>query len=162
MEAEEVTCPEGNKSIYWSLRVKGGKHQIKVRFSSMDCRVCPSKDLCIRSKAENKHRNPVRELTLVSRENHEALKLAREREKTPQYAQEYSYREGVEGTVSRAVRTCGLRRTRYRGLQKVHLGHIVIAAAMNFVRVGEWFSGTPRAPARLSPFVGLMGREVAA
>lgn len=84
------------------------------------------------------------------------------REETESYAQEYARRDGIEGTISWAVRSCGLRRSRYRGLNKTHLQHSLTAAALNFVRVGEWLSGVPRAPARTSPLAALAEGPAAA
>ena len=69
---------------------------------------------------------------------------------------EYARRAGIEGTLSRGVRTCGLRRTRYIGEAKVHLGHLLAAASVNFLRVSEWLLDMPRAKTRQSPFVRLM------
>jgi transposase len=101
--------------------------------------------------------NPYRELTVASRERYEALKIAREREKTEGYAEEYRRGDGIEGTISLAVRRCGLRRTRYRGLEKVRLVHALAAAGLNFARVGAWYSGSRPSPARESPFSALLG-----
>ena len=77
------------------------------------------------------------------------------REETKSYAEEYRRRDGIEGTISWAVRSCGLRRSRYRGLNKTHPQHSLTAAALNLVRVGARFSGAPPSPARVSPFVGV-------
>jgi transposase len=54
------------------------------------------------------------------------------------------------------VRRCRLRRTRYVGQARVHLGHLLTATGLNAVRLGEWLAGTPRAKARPSPFATLM------
>ena len=67
----------------------------------------------------------------------------------------------MEGTVSRAVRTCGVRRSRYVGLEKTRLHHLLSAAAMNFLRVGEWLMGTPKATTRRSPFAKLTAAPAA-
>jgi hypothetical protein len=49
-----------------------------------------------------------------------------------------SRRQGeIEGTIARAVKTCGARRARYVGLGKVHLQHLLGAAALNLLRVAE-------------------------
>jgi transposase len=53
------------------------------------------------------------------------------------------------------IRRCGLRQARYRGLARTHLQHLATAAALNVVRLGEWFVGTPRAKTRCSPFAAL-------
>jgi transposase len=41
----------------------------------------------------------------------------------------------VEGTISQAVRAFGLRRTRYIGLAKTHLQHVLTAIAFNLARL---------------------------
>jgi len=50
----------------------------------------------------------------------------------------------------------------YRGQPKVHLGHILAATGLNFLRLGEWFAGAPRPRARRSPFARLLADPVAA
>jgi transposase len=45
------------------------------------------------------------------------------------------------------VRAFDLRRSRYMGLAKTHLQHILIAAAINLVRVVAWLTD-PRPPKR--------------
>jgi len=53
------------------------------------------------------------------------------------------------------VRAFGMRRTRYRGLEKTHLQHVAIATAINVDRLVAWFAGTPRATTRTSRFAAL-------
>ena len=67
----------------------------------------------------------------------------------------YKHRAGVEGTLSQGVRAFGLRRTRYRGLEKTHLQHVAIAAAINIDRIGAWPEERPRATTRTSRFAAL-------
>jgi hypothetical protein len=43
------------------------------------------------------------------------------------------------------------------GLAKTHFQHLATAAALNFVRLGEWWTGTPWAKTRGSPFAALKG-----
>jgi transposase len=131
-EKKEATCPEGKKSMSWKETTRDGRPAVRVRFSRRDCRPCPSRDQCIRREKSA----PFRDLTIRSREHYEALRLARELGLGPDKSR-YSGREGIEGTVSRTVRTCGARRARYVGLGKVHLQHLLGAAALNFLRVGE-------------------------
>lgn len=158
---QEAACPEGKKSIHWRSKLQRGGPIMSIAFSPRDCGDCPSRDLCVRRNKKPGTGRPYRELTVASKENYEALKLARERETTAEYEREYANRSGIEGTISRAVRACGLRRARYRSLGKVHLGHTLIAAAVDFARVGEWLSGMEKAAPRSSPFVELM-EQVAA
>ena len=53
------------------------------------------------------------------------------------------------------MRRYGLRQARYVGLAKTHLQHLATAAALNLVRLGAWFAGTPQAKTRCSPFAAL-------
>ena len=79
----------------------------------------------------------------------------REREQTDEFKKLYKKRAGVEGTISQAVGVLGMRRTRYRGLDKVHLQHLMTAAAMNLMRVLDWLSGKERSTTRVSAFARL-------
>jgi transposase len=132
---------------------------MKIKFSCKDCMPCPSKDLCIRSVKDHKRRT----VTIRRpREHHEALQRAREREGTADFKAEYTKRAGIEGTVSRAVRTCGVRRSKYVGLTKTHLHHLLSATSLSFLRMGEWLMGVPKATTRRSPFARLMAGPIAA
>lgn len=48
-----------------------------------------------------------------------------------------------------------MRRTRYRGLGKVHLQHLITAAAINLMRVVDGLNGKERATTRISAFACL-------
>lgn len=157
-EKKEATCPEGKKGMSWKETVKDGRPAVRVKFSRKDCRPCPSRDLCIRRESSIA---PFRDLTVRSREHYEAMRLARELGLGPDRSR-YSGREGIEGTIARAVRTCGARRARYVGLGKVHLQHLLGAAALNFLRVGEWLAGQQRGAPPRSPFSKLMASPAAA
>lgn len=153
-EQEQATCPEGRRSVSWSPLVDNRRTDvIKIWFSAKDCRPCPSRDKCIRSSGE---RSPRRLLTIRRQAAYEALQAARQRQQTTAFAALYARRSGIEGTVSQAVRTCGIRRTRYRGLRKTHLDHVATAAALNCLRLGDWLADRPRAKTRSSPFARLL------
>ncbi len=152
-EKKQAICPEGHTSMEWRPKTDvRGNAAVCIRFSARDCGKCPSRDLCFPSEKQPARRS----ITVRPQEQYVALHAAREREKTEEYAQEYARRAGIEGTLSRGVRTCGLRHSRYIGQAKVHLGNLLTAAAINFLRVSEWLVGTPRAQTRISPFVRLM------
>src|SRR5215211_124928 len=87
-----------------------------------------------------------------------ALQQRRAQEVTREYAHEYARRAGIEGTISQGVRRCGMRHSRYRGLARTHLGHVLTAAALNFVRVAHWLAGTPRSRTRHSAFARVMAQ----
>jgi transposase len=84
------------------------------------------------------------------------LQTAREREQTDEFKEVYKKRAGVEGTISQAVGVLGMRRTRYRGLDRIHLQHLMTAAAMNMMRVLDWLSGKDRSTTRVSSFARLV------
>lgn len=150
-EEQYAVCPEGKQSTKWNeVLDRSGNPVIKIGFASRDCRVCPSRERCTRSV------RPRRTITLRPEKQNAALQAARQRESTKEFGQEYGKRAGVEGTLSQAVRVCEMRRSRYVGLTKTHLQHVFTATALNFVRVGQWLLGTPRARTRESAFVRLM------
>ncbi len=157
---EVATCPEGKQSLSWTPAIDRQDAKVmKIKFSGKDCMPCPSRDLCIRSVKDYKRRTiSIRR----PKEHHEALQRARERERTEDFKAQYTSRAGIEGTISRAVRTCDVRRSRYIGLSKTHLHHLLSATSLSFLRVGEWLMGIPKATTRRSPFARLMAEPVAA
>jgi hypothetical protein len=50
----------------------------------------------------------------------------------------------------------GLRRSRYIGLRKTHLGHVAIATAMNALQLMRWLRGEAPEQTRISPFKQVM------
>ncbi|OLE50827.1 MAG: hypothetical protein AUI36_18905 [Cyanobacteria bacterium 13_1_40CM_2_61_4] len=61
--------------------------------------------------------------------------------------------------AAQGVRAFGLRRSRYIGLAKTHLQHILIAVAMNLRRVMTWMSHPHPTRPHVSPFVALVSSE---
>jgi Transposase DDE domain len=64
-------------------------------------------------------------------------------------------RAGVEGCLSQGVRAFGLRRSRYIGVAKTHLQHVITAVAMNLTRLWNWWQEIPKAQKRTSRFLAL-------
>jgi transposase len=152
-EREQATCPVGKTSAGWTPAVDNrGNAVIKVKFSTKDCRRCSKPSQCMRSQK----RYPRRTLTIRPRRQYQALQAARQREATDAFRVEYARRAGIEGTISRGTRSTRLRRTRYRGCTRVHLGHILTAVGLNVLRLGEWFLETARAKTRITPFARLI------
>jgi transposase len=145
-EAQQVNCPEGRTSVEWTPgRDRWGNAVIHTEFARAECPACRSRPLCTRATTEG------REMTLRPR----ALQAARRQQETPAWKREYAQRAGIEGTVSQGVRGFGLRRCRYIGLAKVHLQHVITAAAMNLPRLAAWLIEIPRAKTRVSRFAQL-------
>jgi transposase len=149
---QTATCPEGKTSLSWSPAVDKWQNQVlKIKFSARDCGSCPSRPLCTSST-----RHQRRTLTIRPQGQYQALQAARLREQTEEFRQTYAKRAGIEGTHSQAVRVMGMRRSRYVGLQKTHLQHVITAASINLVRAVAWQLGVPHAATRQSPFAVLM------
>ena len=98
---------------------------------------------------------PRRPLSIRVKEHHQALLAVRARQKDPEFWEKYRSRSGIEGTISQGVRAFGLRRSRYRGMDKTHLQHLVSAAVINLVRTLDWLDGKPLAKTRTSKFAAL-------
>ena len=152
-ERKVTRCPEGKESTSWTncAKHRGPGSASHVQFRAADCRACTSRARCTR--ARSKHQG--RALALLPRSEHEALAAARTREGTADGKRLYAQRNGVEGTLSQAVRAFGLRRARYRGLAKTSLQHRATAAALNLDRIAAWFAGRPLATTRTSRFAAL-------
>jgi Transposase DDE domain len=86
----------------------------------------------------------------------QALYAARQRQRTPEFRERYAKRAGIEGTLSQAVRRSEMRRSRYIGLARTHLQHVLTAAALNLIRAVAWLTETPRAKTRPSRFAALL------
>lgn len=152
-EARHVTCPGGKRSVRWTPghdKQGAGQDLVAVQFDPDDCRGCPLRPRCTQAKT-----GP-RTMRLRPREQHEALQTARRRQLTEAFKQLYAVRAGIEGALSQGVRAFGLRAARYRGQAKTYLQHLLVAVAMNIVRVAAWAEGIPRAQTRLSSFARLV------
>jgi len=152
-DQQKVRCPEGKDSAGWYKDVKrpGQRAMVRAQFRAADCRGCASRSRCTRSLSPKQGRV----VAILPRQEHDALAAARAREGTAEGRRLYAQRQGIESTLSQAVRAFGLRRTRYRGLAKTGLQHAATAAAINLDRLAAWFGGRPIAPTRTSRFAAL-------
>ncbi len=143
--ARRVTCPQGHASGKWSeTHDPYGAPLITMRFAPAACRPCPSRARCTRSAQD------ARRLTLRPQAQHLALRAARARQATPEFATQYAARAGIEGTISQGVNTLDLRDARYIGLAKTQLQQLLTGAALNLGRLAAWFAEQPRAATRPS------------
>jgi transposase len=122
---------------------------VRIRFDTATCRACPVRPACTWAK------DAPRQLTVRPQAQHEAIQAARQCQETAAFKAHYAQRAGIEGTHSPGIRRCGLRRTRYMELAKTRLQHLITAVALNVVRLGEWWLGTPPAKTRCSAFAAL-------
>jgi transposase len=147
-ERQQATCPEGKTSQTWSQsRDRAGNSLIRVRFKAADCGAYRVRLMCTHATA--------RTLSFQPKAEFEALQEARWRERTPEFKALYARRAGVEGTHSQGVRVFGLRRSRYIGLARTHLDHVLTAMAINVPRAADWLAGIEQAKTRRSAFAAL-------
>lgn len=150
-QQQVAICPANKTSSSWTQAWDARKLEvIKIKFSRKDCAPCQFRPKCTRAK-----KSPRRTVTLRSHRQFLAQQAAREREKTVDFKERYARRAGVEGTISQGVRSFDLRRTRYIGLVKTHLQHLLIAIGINLVRIVRWLAGEKLAETRQSPFTRL-------
>jgi transposase len=146
-EVRRATCPAGNTTDKWSESHDAkGNPIINMRFKAKVCLACALRQRCTRSAGGPRY------MTVRPRPQHEALQRARQHQQTPEFKASYAARAGIEGTISQGVRNCDLRRSRYVGLAKTHLQHILVAAALNIHRLGDWLLDVPRSQTRTAPF----------
>jgi transposase len=118
-DSRQATCPAGKTSLSWSDAIDNRtidnrtNEVIKIKFSGRDCRRCELLSKCVRSSSKY----PRRTLTVRREAQYQALQAARQRERSKVFKQEYYRRAGIEGTISRGVRTSRLRRTPYIGME---------------------------------------------
>ena len=149
-EAKQVRCPAGKLSTRWSAgKGRTGQAQISVQFATNDCGSCALRAQCVQSPTR------ARAMTLLPQAQHQALQAARERQQTEGFTARYRTRAGIEGTIAQSSRIADLHRSRYRGLAKTKLLHILIASALNFLRVAAWLVDQARAQTRQSAFARL-------
>jgi transposase len=148
-DRRQARCPCGRLSASGTPTVEKRKTEVvQIQCSIKDCQPCPSRTQCPRA--------PRRMRTLRRQTPYQALHAARTRETSAASTAEYARRAGVEGTLSQGTRAYGLRRARYIGEVKTALQHVVTAAAITFVRMGNWLMEKPLAKTRLSAFERVM------
>lgn len=150
-EAQSAICPQGQKSTRWyPQKDSQGEPVVRIMFNAKTCLACPVRPQC--SKAKNTGRS----LVLRAEGRHQALHVARERQHTSDFKTIYKKRSGIEGTLSQAIRSSDLRRSRYVGQAKTHLQNLAIAVATNIKRLADWLNEIPLASTRHSRFTLLL------
>jgi transposase len=142
-DRQQVICPQGRRSSTWlPVQPNRGRSRpgIFVRFSVSTCAGCPVRDRCTTARYRG------RQLTLNPRPIHDALTAARAEQNTGSWRDHYKIRAGVEGTIAQASHVTGIRRTRYTGLAKIRLEHLVAATAVNLIRLDAWWTGSSGRP----------------
>ena len=105
---------------------------MRLRFDTATCRACAVRSACTWAK------EAPRQLTVRTREHHLALQTARQRQETDAFKVQYALRAGIESGLSQGTRRFDMRQSRYIGLARTHLQQILVAVAMNLVRIMAW------------------------
>lgn len=122
-------CPGGSTLKFIGV-VKGRPHQRRYGALRSVCRRCDLKDKCTRSSRR----------TLKVSLNHGSLIRLREDSKTESFKRLYRTRAPViEGLFAEAKQWHGLRRAWRRGLSKMLVQSLLIAAVLNFKRLATVF-----------------------
>lgn len=141
-KSRTATCPQGKRSEYWRDRADRNVHHIS--FAKEDCSKCPVKLECTKA--------PSRSIEIKERSVFRSAAKQKARWLNGEVTTEYANRAGIEGTQARLTGELGGRRSPYFGLPKTRLRNLVLGAALNFLRLGEWFFGTPLTSSRTSKF----------
>ncbi|WP_412104410.1 IS1182 family transposase [Streptomyces europaeiscabiei] len=149
-DARQATCPNGAHSRYWTEGLDNNQRPaIRIRFATETCAPCPARAQCTSSTRYG------RQLTVRPQDQDAVLERVRAEQETKEWKAVYAIRSGVEGTIHQAVTATGARRTRYAGLRKTALAHVLTATAINLIRIDAWWTGQPLAPTRTSHLAAL-------
>jgi len=103
----------------------------------------------------NRAKSGQRTISVRPQEPYEALQQARQRQRSPEFTPQYARRAGIECAIGQGIRDCGLRYARYIGQAKTHLQNMLVATALNVIRITAWLRGIPLARTRRSAFARL-------
>ncbi|WP_260860457.1 IS1182 family transposase [Streptomyces cupreus] len=133
---EQAICPRGATSVSWTELHISGHTYLQARFAERDCRPCPDRARCTSSATGS------RSIAVLPQALHEIQMRNRLDQQTEQWQRRYAIRAGIESTLSQNVRAHGLRRSRYRGLTRTHVQHVLTAMACNLSRLANWHDTT--------------------
>jgi transposase len=127
VEAGKVTCPAGETST--SRGRDNGKQTTKYRFAAETCRACPMVGSCMGTPPKRYGR------TVCMSDYQEEHRRAREKTKTPEYAEIRREHWKVERKLGEVVNRHGGRRPRCRGDGKVLIHGLMACMATNVKRL---------------------------
>ena len=132
-------CPQGHSSMGWHARGDPEHPTIDLPFDGQTCAACPLVARCVTRMPRPNEPPPGR--TLKLRPFYQFLSRQRQRQTSAPFKALYRRRAGIEASLSMGVRAHGLRRSRYVGLPKTALQHVLIATTCNLKRAIRWLAG---------------------
>jgi hypothetical protein len=126
-ENVKLMCPAGHISTScYSEILYNNKSGNAFQFKPSLCNTCPLKAKCIKN-------NKGRRVYISYYEPY--FRLARERLATEEGKEAYGNRYKIEQKVADLTRYCGLRRCRYRGLDRAHIHTLLATTVCNIKRM---------------------------
>ena len=138
-------CPAGKRSIR-SEAVSGDDPGWRYIFSRKDCRPCPLREKCTKSRAAAR--------VLQITEKTEALWRLRKQQRTKRFRKRYRRRVAVEHRIGRLVQL-GIRQAKYFGKTKTAFQIALTATVANLMLVAAVSGGASYAALTLTLLVGI-------
>jgi hypothetical protein len=149
-DATHAICPHGQRrGVGLERPARHGQATVQLTFSRPVCAGCSRRGDGTRSAPAP------RTWRLREREPAAALQSARARQQTDACTPAYARRAGVDGPMAQGTRPGDLRRSRSMGFVNTRRRHLLVGAALNFVRVAAWLAEIPRARTRPSACAAL-------
>lgn len=128
LENMQVTCPNGIVSHSYRDRTKAKEDRAgyEFRFTKTQCQDCPLRAQCTTSKS-------IRNVFIS--DYYAEFQQAREHYKTDEYKEARKSRWLIERRHADKVRNHGLRRSRYRGLERAYIHALMSTIASNVKRM---------------------------
>lgn len=145
----KLMCPAGHIStscyqvVLYNYHLKKPGYAFQVKPSQ--CNVCPLKPKCVKNRAG-------RRIHISYYEPY--YRLARQRLATEEGKQAYRNRYRIEQKMADLTRYCGLRRCRYRGLDRAHIHTLLATTVCNIKRMVKLLWGKPDNYYLASPAAG--------
>jgi IS5 family transposase len=134
-ESVKLMCPAGHVSTNcYSEILYNNKPGYAFQFKPSLCNVCPLKAKCVKNRAG-------RRVYISYYEPY--YRLARQRLATEEGKQAYRNRYKIEQKMADLTRYCGLRRCRYRGLDRAGIHTLLATTVCNIKRMVKLLWGKP-------------------
>jgi hypothetical protein len=134
-ESVKLMCPAGHISTScYSEILYNNKPGYAFQFKPSLCNVCPLKAKCVKNRAG-------RRVYISYYEPY--YRLARERMATEEGKQAYRNRYKIEQKMADLTRYCGLRKCRYRGLERAGIHTLLATTVCNIKRMVKLLWGKP-------------------
>lgn len=137
-DQRQVTCPNGETSHIW-LEPPAMAPYTVARFHPHQCNPCPDRSARTRGTA-------ARTVNFLPRPLHELQARNRTDQQDPQWKRLYATRSGVEGTICEFINGHHARRSRYHGIRKTHVQHVLTGIAINIERLASRTTQHPHRP----------------